>query len=131
MKKIFITCATILALLSSCSSILDKEDLSSISEEQVWEDETLTTAFLNALYISIPSWDPALADASDEATGGGGWTNGTTTPDNMSKAGDNKPSWDSAPTWYCPTKISVIATLLYRMHKIRTFVQSTGSWRIV
>jgi hypothetical protein len=63
MKKIFITCATILALLSSCSSILDKEDLSSISEEQVWEDETLTTAFLNALYISIPSWDPALADA--------------------------------------------------------------------
>ena len=56
MKKIFITCATILALLSSCSSILDKEDLSSISEEQVWEDETLTTAFLNALYISIPSW---------------------------------------------------------------------------
>ena len=79
MKKIFITCATILALLSSCSSILDKEDLSSISEEQVWEDETLTTAFLNALYISIPSWDPALADASDEATGGGGWTNGTTT----------------------------------------------------
>lgn len=104
MKKIFITCATILALLSSCSSILDKEDLSSISEEQVWEDETLTTAFLNALYISIPSWDPALADASDEATGGGGWTNGTTTPDDMSKAGDNKPSWDSAPTWYWPYK---------------------------
>lgn len=72
---------------------IGKEDLSSISEEQVWEDETLTTAFFDALYISIPSWDPALADASDEATGGGGWTNGTTTPDNMSKAGDNKPSW--------------------------------------
>ena len=51
MKKIFITCAAILAFFSSCSSILDKEDLSSISEEQVWVDETLTTAFLNALYV--------------------------------------------------------------------------------
>lgn len=38
MKKIFITCAAILAFFSSCSSILDKEDLSSISEEQVWVD---------------------------------------------------------------------------------------------
>lgn len=49
MKKIFITCVAILALSSSCSSILDKEDLSSISEEQVWVDKTLTTSFLNAL----------------------------------------------------------------------------------
>ena len=71
MKKIFITCAAILALSSSCSSILDKEDLSSISEEQVWVDKTLTTSFLNALYTSIPAWDTSVADASDEATGGG------------------------------------------------------------
>lgn len=98
MKKIFITCAAILAFFSSCSSILDKEDLSTISEEQVWVDETLTTAFLNALYVSVPSWDVALADACDEATGGGGWVDGTTTPDNMS---DSK---DSAPTWYWPYK---------------------------
>ena len=98
MKKIFITCAAILAFFSSCSSILDKEDLISISEEQVWVDETLTTAFLNALYVSIPSWDTTVADASDEATGGGGWIDGTTTPDNMS---DTK---DSAPTWYWPYK---------------------------
>ena len=98
MKKIFITCAAILAFFSSCSSILDKEDLSSISEEQVWVDETLTTAFLNALYVSIPSWDTTVADASDEATGGGGWVDGTTTPDNMN---DTK---DSAPTWYWPYK---------------------------
>lgn len=98
MKKIFITCAAILAFFSSCSSILDKEDLSSISEEQVWVDETLTTAFLNALYVSIPSWDTTVADASDEATGGGGWVDGTTTPDNMSD------TQDSAPTWYWPYK---------------------------
>lgn len=37
-----------------------------------------------------------MADATDEATGGGNWTQGTTTPDNMS---DTK---DSAPTWYWP-----------------------------
>ena len=98
MKKIFITCAAILAFFSSCSSILDKEDLSSISEEQVWVDETLTTAFLNALYVSIPSWDTTVAAASDEATGGGGWVDGTTTPDNMSD------TQDSAPTWYWPYK---------------------------
>ena len=55
MKKIFITCAAILALFSSCTSVLDKEDLSSISEDKVWVDKTLTTAFLNALYVSIPS----------------------------------------------------------------------------
>ena len=48
MKKIFITCAAILALFSSCTSVLDKEDLSSISEDKVWVDKTLTTAFLNA-----------------------------------------------------------------------------------
>ena len=98
MKKIFITYAANQEFFSSCSSILDKEDLSSISEEQVWVDETLTTAFLNALYVSIPSWDTTVADASDEATGGGGWIDGTTTPDNMS---DTK---DSAPTWYWPYK---------------------------
>ena len=34
MKKIFITCAAILALFSSCTSVLDKEDLSSISEDR-------------------------------------------------------------------------------------------------
>ena len=68
MKKIFITCAAILALFSSCTSVLDKEDLSSISEDKVWVDKTLTTAFLNALYVSIPSWDTAVADATDDTT---------------------------------------------------------------
>lgn len=88
MKNIFITSAVILAFFSSCSSVLDKEDLSSISEEQVWIDETLTTSFLNGLYASIPSWDTSVADATDEATGGGSWTHGTVTPD--------------SPIWYWP-----------------------------
>lgn len=87
MKRMIILCAAVLAL-SSCSSVLDKEDLSSISESQVWVDETLTTSFCNALYASIPSWDTSVADATDEATGGGSWTNGTVTVD--------------SPIWYWP-----------------------------
>lgn len=69
MKKIFITCAAILALFSSCTSVLDKEDLSSISEDKVWVDKTLTTAFLNALYVSIPSWDTAAARCDRRSDG--------------------------------------------------------------
>lgn len=112
-------------IFSSCSSILDKEDLSSISEEQVWVDETLTTAFLNALYVSIPSWDTTVADASDEATGGGGWVDGTTTPDNMSD------TQDSAPTWYWPYKTFVTVTFSSKMHRIRIFVRSIAIWLTV
>ena len=88
MKKIIIACTAFLAFFTSCTSVLDKEDLSSISEEQVWVDETLTTSFLNALYASLPTWDTSVADATDEATGGGSWTNGTVTPD--------------SPIWYWP-----------------------------
>ncbi len=88
MKKIIITCAIIGAFFFSCADVLDKSDLSSISEEQVWVDETLTTAFLNALYVSIPGWDTSVADATDEATGGNDWTHGTVTVDN--------------PIWYWP-----------------------------
>lgn len=88
MKKIFITCAAILALLPSCASVLDKEDMNSISEDKVWADPTLATAFVNGLYVSIPGWDVSLADATDEATGGGSWCYGTVTPD--------------SPIWYWP-----------------------------
>lgn len=88
MKKIIISCCVAMISICSCTSVLDKEDLSSISEEQVYKDATLTTSFLNALYVSIPAWDTSVADASDEATGGGSWTNGTITPDN--------------PIWYWP-----------------------------
>ena len=112
MKKIFITCAAILALFSSCTSVLDKEDLSSISEDKVWVDKTLTTAFLNALYVSIPSWDTAVADATDEATGGGNWTQGTTTPDNMS---DTK---DPPRPGTGPILTSETAIFSFRMHRI-------------
>ena len=73
MKKIFITCAAILALFSSCTSVLDKEDLSSISEDKVWVDKTLTTAFLNALYVSIQAgirpWPMRPTKRRAEATG--------------------------------------------------------------
>lgn len=98
MKKIFITCATILALLSSCTSVLDKNDLGSVSEDKVWQDATLTTAFVNGLYVSIPGWNQGLADATDEATGGGSWCNGTHSPDIAKSYKDDK----SNALWYWP-----------------------------
>lgn len=81
MKKIelivilFFTCT-----LFSCN-VLDKEDLGSISGDNVWKDPVLATAYVNSLYTFIPGWDNSLADASDEATGGGSWVDGTVTPD--------------------------------------------------
>lgn len=90
MKKILLICAVAFGLLTSCVDVLDKNDLGSISDEKVWGDATLVTSFVNAIYVSIPGWDNSIADASDEATGGGGWTNGTVTPD--------------APIWYWPYK---------------------------
>lgn len=90
MKKIFITCAITLALLSSCTSVLDKNDFGSVSEDKVWQDATLATAFVNGLYVSIPGWNHALADATDEATGGGAWCDGTHTPDIAKSYKDDK-----------------------------------------
>lgn len=89
MKKIqFILTVTLVALLSSCLDVLDKKDLGSISSNNVWVDPVLATAYVNALYTYIPGWDHGLADATDEATGGGAWTNGNVTPDE--------------PIWYWP-----------------------------
>lgn len=98
------------------------------SQEQVWETKTLTTAFWNALYFYL-SWGSS-SHSSDEATGGGGLTNGNNYSLSYEQSlWDDKPSWDSQ---HQPegssTKISVIATFLYRMHKIRTLCQSTGSY---
>lgn len=63
----------------SCSDILDKKDLSSITDEQVWTDANYATAYLNALYEeNLPKWDgesdgetyPFYSSYSDEADGG-------------------------------------------------------------
>lgn len=78
-------CAIMLASslgLLSCEDVLDKKNLSAITEQDVWKDPALATAFVNNIYLSVPSWDVSLADATDEASRGSTWISGTTTIDN-------------------------------------------------
>lgn len=116
MKKLYIVLLTVAAgFFSSCIDVLDKRDLGSISNENVWTDPVLATAYVNSVYMFIPGWDASLADASDEATGGGGWTDGTVTPDSPVSytpkdpfSGDDKTS-----SWYWPyTDIRYINTFI-------------------
>lgn len=85
MKKIIICFITLGFLLSSCMDVLDKTKLDSISEDYVWQDEVLCTAYVNRLYIYFPLFNTGLADATDEATGGGTWLDGSLSPDNPIK----------------------------------------------
>ena len=43
--------------LMSCEDVLDKKNLSAITEQDVWKDPALATAFVNNVYLSVPSWD--------------------------------------------------------------------------
>ncbi len=66
----------------SCNDVLEKDDLSAITEKDVWTDPNLATAFVNGLYTNLPSWDVSYSDASEEASRKNGWNDGTTTIDN-------------------------------------------------
>ena len=89
----------------SCNKVLDKEDLTSISESIVFENETLAEANLNYLYLSIPGWDTsykAWSNCTDESCGNTAWTTLTITPD--------------TPYWYWPyTNIRDINTYLQKL----------------
>ena len=65
----------------ACSDILDKKDLSSVTDDEVWSDANYATAYLNALYAAnLPKWDgetdggtyPYYSSYSDESGGGDG-----------------------------------------------------------
>ncbi|WP_164112829.1 MULTISPECIES: RagB/SusD family nutrient uptake outer membrane protein [Sphingobacterium] len=71
-----------LITFSSCSKVLDKNDLSAISEPYVWSDPKLATAFANSIYMTIPGWNTGLFDATDETARRNQWIDGTTTIDN-------------------------------------------------
>lgn len=60
---LMITCA-------GCTDILDKKDLSAVTEEDVWNDPLYATAYLNKLYRdNLPGWDN-MSQYSDESNGG-------------------------------------------------------------
>lgn len=56
--------------LSGCADILNKKDLSAITEKDVWNNVQYATAYLNKLYRdNLPGWDQDVAGYSDEAYG--------------------------------------------------------------
>lgn len=70
MKKILIF--SLLISLCGCSDVLDKKDLSTISEKDVWNDVGYATAYVNKLCRdNLPGWDNNVSGNSDEANGGG------------------------------------------------------------
>ena len=74
--------------LMSCEDVLDKKNLSAITETDVWKDPVLATAFVNNVYLSVPNWDVSVADATDEASRGNAWISGVTTVDNVLNGGN-------------------------------------------
>lgn len=90
MKKIIFSFISICFFFASCTDVLDKTKLDSISEDYVWNDEVLCTAYINRLYTYFPIFNTTLADATDEATGGGTWVSGSLSPDNPIKLKSNE-----------------------------------------
>lgn len=57
----------------ACSDILNKKDLSAVTEEDVWNDSKYATAYLDKLCRdNLPDWDAGASNNSDEANGGDG-----------------------------------------------------------
>lgn len=58
-------------LWMGCSEVLDKKDLSAVTEEDVWNDSEYATAYLDKLCRdNLPDWDAEVSNYSDEANGG-------------------------------------------------------------
>ncbi|MES1249665.1 MAG: RagB/SusD family nutrient uptake outer membrane protein, partial [Chitinophaga rupis] len=54
-----------------CSKVLDKKDLTTIGQTDLWNDPLLANAYVNKLYAdNLPGWDQNVAGNSDESFGG-------------------------------------------------------------
>lgn len=68
--KYFLSGLLMVSICLSCSDILDKKDLSAVTDAQVWNDPLYATAYLNKLCRdNLPGWDADVASNSDEAEG--------------------------------------------------------------
>lgn len=79
--KYIIALATLaLAGLASCTSVLDKDDLTAVSEKATWDSEILAKAFLDKCYKdNMPAFSSDCAKYSDEGNGGGDFIHGRLT----------------------------------------------------
>jgi len=60
--------------MAGCTDVLDKKNLSAVTEEDTWNDEVLAIAFLDKCYAdNLPDWDADLVQPnqySDDGRGG-------------------------------------------------------------
>jgi len=69
MKNKLIYIYSITLLLSSCSDILDIEDISNYNPELVWNDENLATAYMANLYPMFGNWNTGADRNSEQIAG--------------------------------------------------------------
>ncbi|MDR2773841.1 MAG: RagB/SusD family nutrient uptake outer membrane protein [Tannerella sp.] len=69
--KNIILSGTLMAFISiSCADVLDKNNLSAVTEYDVWNDGLYAKAFLDKLCRdNLPAWDSGLSGNSDESEG--------------------------------------------------------------
>lgn len=71
MRKYYIYALLFASLFQTGCDILDKKDLSAVTEEDVWTDKSYATAYLDKLYRdNLPEWDAFVSGNSDESGGG-------------------------------------------------------------
>jgi hypothetical protein len=69
-KNIIISGILMAFISISCADVLDKNDLSSVTEYDVWNDGLYAKAFLDKLCRdNLPAWDSGLSGNSDESEG--------------------------------------------------------------
>ncbi|MDR0866137.1 MAG: RagB/SusD family nutrient uptake outer membrane protein [Candidatus Symbiothrix sp.] len=57
-------------LYTGCADVLDKKEISAVSEKDVWNDPSFAEAYLNKLYRdNIPVWVNNISNGSEEADG--------------------------------------------------------------
>jgi hypothetical protein len=70
-KSIFLVSFISLLFCGGCTDVLDKKDLTAISEEDVWNNTEYATNYVNKLCVdNLPGWEN-IAYNSDESHGGG------------------------------------------------------------
>ncbi len=75
-------------MLSSCSDVLDVENIDSYNPEDVWNDENLATAYMANLYPMFDNWDSG-ADKLSQQLAGIEWY-----PDRVTITNENFKNWD-------------------------------------
>ncbi|HEY9487768.1 MAG TPA: RagB/SusD family nutrient uptake outer membrane protein, partial [Chryseosolibacter sp.] len=74
----------LICLLGSCEDVLDKTNLGAVSEDAVWNDLDLATAYVFEIYDdNLPNWDRGISDRSDESDEGDAYMYGQLTENSV------------------------------------------------